>query len=348
MIRAPFPYAGGKRLIAPAVWDALGDCRVYVEPFFGSGAVLLNRPHEPAIETINDRDGLLCNVWRAIKLRPLEVAEHADYPVSELDLFARHQWLVHHRESLSAQLRADPEWCDPKSAGWWIWGASQWIGGGWCTPRESQWQRRPTTSHADHGVHIKRPMIAGSNSGKGVCSKLPNLSSGGTGVKRQIPRIHGFGGTGVHGHALTGESLQPWFEALSERLRRVRIVSGDFLRVLSPSTLAVEGTNVCGVFLDPPYSHDLRSAKIYAHDDATASARARVWAIGHGDDPSLRIVLAGLAGEHEMPPSWRVVEWTGPAGMGRKSGNRHKERLWLSPHCREIGDGPLFSQEVTA
>jgi len=37
---APFPYFGGKRKIASVVWEYLGDPKTYIEPFFGSGAVL--------------------------------------------------------------------------------------------------------------------------------------------------------------------------------------------------------------------------------------------------------------------------------------------------------------------
>lgn len=219
--------------------------------------------------------------------------------------------------------------------------------------RQSQRKQRPhaNTEGMDihsGSVHRKRSMIAGSNAGKGVLSKLPNITSGGTGVHRQIPNAHGLGGSGVHAHSLDGGALVPWFSALSERLRRVRIVSGDFLRVLTNSSLYVEGNNVAGVFLDPPYSHDLRSAKLYAHEDATASERARQWAIAHGDDPHLRIVLAGLEGEHEMPPNWRCVAWTGAPGMGRLSGNRHLERLWLSPACCDLDNGPLFCSDVGA
>jgi hypothetical protein len=74
--------------------------------------------------------------------------------------------------------------------------------------------------------------------------------------------------------------------------------------------------------------------------------RARAWAIANGDNPRIRIVLAGLEGEHPMPSSWREVVWTGPAGLGRRSGNRHKERLWLSPHC--LADrGPLFERAAS-
>ena len=37
-LRAPFPWFGGKRRVAPEVWERFGDVPNYVEPFFGSGA----------------------------------------------------------------------------------------------------------------------------------------------------------------------------------------------------------------------------------------------------------------------------------------------------------------------
>ena len=56
MLKAPFPWFGGKSRVADIVWDRFGDVANYVEPFFGSGAVLLARPHPPRIETVNDLD----------------------------------------------------------------------------------------------------------------------------------------------------------------------------------------------------------------------------------------------------------------------------------------------------
>jgi hypothetical protein len=38
--KAPFPWFGGKSQAAPLVWSLLGDVPHYVEPFYGSGAVL--------------------------------------------------------------------------------------------------------------------------------------------------------------------------------------------------------------------------------------------------------------------------------------------------------------------
>jgi hypothetical protein len=84
ILDAPFPWFGGKRMIAHEIWNRFTGIQNYVEPFFGSGAVLLNRP-EPfdGIETINDYDGLVSNFWRSIKYRPDETAEWADNPVNE-------------------------------------------------------------------------------------------------------------------------------------------------------------------------------------------------------------------------------------------------------------------------
>lgn len=76
--KAPFPWFGGKSKASSAVWAALGDVGHYVEPFAGSLAVLLNRPHEANrpyfSETVNDADGLLVNAWRSIQLSPTATA----------------------------------------------------------------------------------------------------------------------------------------------------------------------------------------------------------------------------------------------------------------------------------
>ena len=90
-LSAPFPWFGGKRKIAALVWSRFGAVDNYVEPFFGSGAVLLGRPHPQGLETINDADGYVANFWRAIQREPDAVARWADQPVNENDLHARHE-----------------------------------------------------------------------------------------------------------------------------------------------------------------------------------------------------------------------------------------------------------------
>jgi DNA adenine methylase len=138
LYKTPFPWFGGKADAAPAVWAALGDVDHYVEPFAGSLAVLLRRPHEANrsyhSETVNDLDGMLCNAWRAMRDHPDATAEAASWPVSEADMHARHLALLQWREERNLELlMGDPTWCDPIMAGWWIWGTACWIGAGWCS-----------------------------------------------------------------------------------------------------------------------------------------------------------------------------------------------------------------------
>ena len=58
-LRAPFPWFGGKSRVAPLVWDRFGDVPNYVEPFFGSGAVLLGYGFTTPSELLFLRRGLL-------------------------------------------------------------------------------------------------------------------------------------------------------------------------------------------------------------------------------------------------------------------------------------------------
>jgi len=122
-MKAPFPWFGGKSRVADLVWQRFGNIYNYVEPFAGSLAVLLARPHEPRIETVNDLDCYLSNFWRAVAADSDAVAKWADWPVNEADLHARHQWLLD-REEFRARMHAEPEFYDPKIAGWWVWGIS--------------------------------------------------------------------------------------------------------------------------------------------------------------------------------------------------------------------------------
>src|ERR1019366_1692903 len=111
---SPFPYFGGKRKVAAQVWQRFGKVQNYVEPFAGSAAALFARPLPfSGNETINDVDGMVANFWRAVKLHPEETAEHADNPVNENDLHARHAWLVGQKETIAPRLEGDPEWCEP-------------------------------------------------------------------------------------------------------------------------------------------------------------------------------------------------------------------------------------------
>jgi hypothetical protein len=350
--------------VADVVWSAMGEVKNYVEPFFGSGAVLFLRPGGPGqIETINDADGYVANFWRAIQRDSDAVAEYADWPVNECDMTARHLWLLEQKTSLVDRLFGDHEFYDAKAAGFWVWGQCCWIGSGWCSGR-GPWI-------SDGGELRLR------NTGQGVNRQLPHLGNTGKGVNRQLPHL---GDTGKGGESATpalgrhGEGRQPetpgvwkqrpvieperrgvvatsmqtprngWLREylgeFSARLRNVRVCCGDWSRVCGPSVTFRHG--LTGVFLDPPYADSAdRTDDLYSTDCKSVAHDVRRWAIEMGERKDMRIVLAGYEGEHEMPDSWRVHEWEATGGYaligdddeagGRA--NKGRERLWFSPAC---------------
>lgn len=155
-LTAPFPYFGGKRLAANLVWSRLGVVRNYIEPFAGSLSILLARPHPPWIETVNDIDAFLANFWRAVKYAPEAVASHADWPVNEVDLLARYEWLVTtglERVERVERMKDDPYYYDAQVAGWWVWGISQWLGSGWCEKSRRPNMKLPKLASYGNGIH---------------------------------------------------------------------------------------------------------------------------------------------------------------------------------------------------
>ena len=362
-LAAPFPYFGGKSLACETVWAALGDPENYVEPFAGSAAMLLGRPNVGKVETINDADGFVANFWRAVSLDAAEVARHVDWPTNEADLIARHSWLVRNAQGLLQRLEADPDYYDAKVAGWWCWGACNWIGSGWCSGT-GPWQhdgeklvdarqlphlgnagrgvnrQLPHLGDAGRGVNRKLPHLG--NAGQGVNRQLPHLGNAGRGVNRQLPHL-GDAGQGVNrqlphlGNAGQGRThyIYEWFGALQDRTRGVRVAVGDWQRVVTESVTVRHG--LTGVFLDPPYT---KGAMDYAAGGVGGELadKVRAWCAKNGNDKRLRIVLCGHAGEHDelLQAGWHTRAWAarkGYASTDEAVENSASETLWCSPHC---------------
>jgi len=281
-----------------------------MEPFFGSGAVLLARPdyrRGEHMETICDKDGFVCNVWRALKFAPDKVAPWCDWPVNHADLTARKVALIKNEERLLKNLITDEKWFDPVMAGYWIWAASCWIGSG-LTKTGSI----PCLSTGGEGVH--------------KLSQRPHLSEAGMGVQKPY-----------------NPNLYIWFRELSERLRYVRVVCGDWTRVCGGNWQDKMGT--VGIFFDPPYRVKDRDVKIYYQESQTASGNVQDWALERGKKESYRIVIAGYFEEHQklIENDWSYYRYSATGGYsnvakGKSCGklNRHRETLFFSPFCLEI------------
>ena len=265
-----FPYFGGKRRAAAEVWQALGTVDRYIEPFFGSGAVLLAAPVRPKSELVNDKDHHVANLWRALQRDPEEVWRVASAPCSEVELKARAKWL----RSWKAPDFDDLAACDPYAAGVWLWVAcvAVKVGG-------------PDLHRGDHGTGIK-----------------------------------GF------------EFTRAWFDGVAERIARTQILCGDWARCVTEAALYYNTCARVGVFLDPPYGE----GNGVAYEDRTGTVASDVWqwALANGDNPRLRIVVAGYEDGRTVPTGWHTIDRVEKGGYGNNNGNRHRERLWLSPHCQ--------------
>ena len=314
-MKAPFPYFGGKRKAAPLVWSRFGDVDNYVEPFAGSLAVLLERPHWPftstRVETVNDKDCYVANFWRAILSDPEAVCDAADWPVNEADLHARHAWL-HGQAERMERIKSDPDYYDARVAGFWAWGLSSWIGDNFCRPNKN--------------------------------ASIPHLGNPGQGVNRQLPHLGDPGkGEDIPGGCADRRGrLLAYFQQIADRLRGVRVCCGDWSRVLGPSPTHRLG--LTGVFLDPPY--DVAGTD-YGDGRTGLSHEVRAWAIANGEHPELRIALCGYVDEgHKFPASWAEVAWHASGGYNNlgDGANRDRERIWFSPACIDVDaiDMPLL------
>jgi len=270
------------------------------------------------VETLNDMDGWLVNMWRAVRSQPDLVAEHASGPVTEIDYHARLAWLQERRTAgLVSWLEGDPEVCDAKAAGWWLYVVACGIGDPWGSGPWRVVDGRMTDTRA-----------------------LPHLGDAGQGVNRELPHL---------GNA--GQGLVEYMHTLSKRLHRVRITAGDWRRVLKSSvTRASAGNGITGILLDPPYatSGDLYASTNTGEGHKTISADVREWCIENRDD--LRIVLCGFNDEHDelLAHGWTVEAGKAGGGAGYNTDGKagKRERLWMSPTC--LGAQQSFNLEGIA
>jgi DNA adenine methylase len=72
MTSAPFPYFGGKQRLAGSVAELFPAHKLYVEPYFGSGSLLLAKAPS-SFEIVNDLDAQLVTFWQMLREQPTEL-----------------------------------------------------------------------------------------------------------------------------------------------------------------------------------------------------------------------------------------------------------------------------------
>lgn len=239
--------------------------------------------------------------------------------VHNCDLMARKIRLNEQTANLLERLSADEKYFNAELAGYWIWAASCWIGNGLICPGQ-----RPHLSTGGQGIHAK--------------GKIPHLGDAGHGVQEPY-----------------NTNLYAWFRQLSERLRNVRVVCGDWKGICGGDWQTHMGN--CGLFFDPPYGTTAnRDSRLYSTDSLLVADEVREWCLTRGGRKDHRIALAGYYDEHEslLRQGWRVHRWSaqgGYANLAKEKAdeeNRHNEALFFNPHCL---DDSLFAEaarETTA
>lgn len=326
-LRAPWPYYGYKGQIANVVWERLGKVGNYVEPFFGSGAVLLQRPSGPGKrEVVNDKYGAVCNFWRAVKEHCNQVAFYAIHPSIESELHARNAYLREQLPDLTARLEGDPDFFDARLAGYWCYVQCMAIG-------EAAYARGPWVRVDGKLVHRSKA--------NGIRRTVPCNQD--RGIQKSIP-FHG-----RQGLLSTHSDAVKWLENLSERLASVKVLCGDWSRVCKPTYTTQHG--LTGVYLDPPYDD---AWKTYAHVDPLC-VEILGWCIENGRDPQFRIILSGYEGtyiDELLNYGWTSYAWKSNGGRvtsgGQSDKNRDRERLLISPHCIQVQDAEqlLFPEAI--
>ena len=266
------------------------------------------------------------------------------------------------------RMRRDKDYFDAEIAGLWVWGICAWIGSGWCTTSDKEFDRNDTKrpvlgggrgSDADGqgahhgrgvhsaGMHEKIPRLGGTRASGGGTSHGVGVHGGGMRADVHERGVHANGMRGAADVPGTRSALYETFERLSQRLRYVRVACGDWTRVLTDSVTWRHGDT--GIYLDPPYSDEVRAKGLYAVDSGEVAAEVLRWCEEHGPDKRLRIALSGYASEgHGVSleaKGWSVHAWKAKGGyggqrkIGPKNENAAQERIWFSPGCL-AADGP--------
>ena len=260
---------------------------------------MLANPYSAKSEIVCDLNGFVSNFWRSIQNDPEKTAHYADWPTFHQDLTARHKWLVKWGNE-NIKLCEDPDFYDPKVAGWWCWGMSMWIGQTFCSLSEHVGDTRP---HA--------------RSGNGV-------------MKQRV----------IEGEAKDhSKRLRDWFIKLAKRFEKVVVLNRPWESAVTPAVLDdtdKSSSSTRAVFLDPPYLTDQRFKNLYQSDKQDKPDKSAQdsydWAVSKGNDPDYKIAYCCGEGDFDIPQGWFTIN---QKFMGARNTERN-DIIMFSPSCNQV------------
>ena len=333
-IKRPIPYYGSKEKIAPLIVDIVKKdnwSTQYIEPFVGSNSILLQDNFDGIKVILNDFDGKITNLWRALKYKPEETASYILGTCNTINLTGLDLAVQRSYDALLDRLHADLNYCDPKLAAYFMDLSCGWIGDG-AGNSSGPW----TTIPDEDGIDI----FVRKGKGDVVCQQVQYNNDCGISCKQ--PNYESDRGIGCNqeeyasDRGIRGKQAQysAWFWDISKRLSDSYILSHDFERILNLYVIKSKRTTI---FFDPPYdkSGDIGGGCTYISDDHNIiSKRTREWCIkNHNELVKTRIIVAGRGKEHDelLAYGYQKVD-----GINVKSLNKNtkiteatKEYLWV-------------------
>ena len=318
MSTTPITYFGNKRKIAPLIWKHIGDVDKFIDCFGGSMSVLLARPHRLTLqhhEVVNDLDGRLVNFYRAMKYDPIGLAKGARNVMrASVEAWARAAELKQASDDLVSKLSGSSQYYDLELAISYVFVNSVQIGKSYVM--------------GAYGIDSEKKFtkLYVGNDSRGVSRSRINV--------RHSVYMN-----------MTEESHIKYYQWLSDRLKRVVILCGEWDSPLSSFTAIAgkgkrDGDWSTGIILDPPYAGDNHDIKLYESHNLSVSPAVREKAIELGEDKRLKIALCGYIEEHDkgIPANWHRVSWSADVGYAsqkkdKSNNNRQKEMIWFSPGC---------------
>ena len=249
---------------------------------------------------------------------------------AQADLLACDNQVRQNRGQLTAKITANPEYCDPKLAAWYLYGNNAYLGGGFGQV-EGTWIEvdgelvdRRVAGSKDQGLCRQVP----GTTDQGLCRKVPGTTDRGLCGKVPDSNTRGLKSKGSNDK----DHLQDW----AGRLKGVEIYCSNWKSMVSDAALRLNKAHVPVFFFDPPYATEVCNDQ--------ASQKSLYWTPEPYDPSKLlewcrsnqvrRIVLCGYKDEHDglLADGWSKESWDANSAYNTGS-SKGKESLWISPGC---------------